>query len=55
MLMQTISLLTEPELKRLLEDEVKGKKRAMFVTRMHQRYCMLRAARERAELLAQLK
>lgn len=49
--MQTISTLSETELKQLLDAEVKGPKRAMFVIRLHQRYCMRRAAREREELL----
>ncbi len=55
MLMQAIGTLSEEELKQLLDDEIKGKKREMFVLRLHQRYCTRRAARERAELLAQLK
>lgn len=55
MLMQAIGTLSEEELKQLLDDEIKGKKREMFVLRLHQRYCTRRAARERAELLAQLR
>lgn len=55
MLMQTISTLSEAELKRLLDEEVAGPKRAMFVIRLHQRYCMRRAAREREELMGMLK
>lgn len=55
MLMQVISTLSEDELKRLLDEEVRGKKRAMFVQRLHQRYCMKRSAREREELMRQLQ
>lgn len=54
-LMQVIGTLSEDELKRLIDDEVATRKRATFITRLHQRYCMLRAAREREELMAQLK
>lgn len=55
MLMQVISTLSEDELKRLLDEEIRGKKRAMFVQRLHQRYCMKRSAREREELMRQLQ
>ncbi len=54
MLMQVISTLSEDELKRLLDEEVRGKKRGTFVARLHQRYCMRRAARERQELMQEL-
>jgi hypothetical protein len=54
-LMQVIGSLSEEELKRMIDEEMRGKKRAMFVQRLHQRYCMKRAAREREALMEQLK
>ena len=46
-----LSLLTEAEVLALLEAERQGAKRVTFLERLHQRYTMLRAARERVELL----
>lgn len=37
----------------MLREEMQGKKRATIITRLHQRFTTLRAARERKELLAQ--
>jgi len=43
--------LTEQEAEALLHEEMDGRKRKTFALRLHQRYCTLRAARERAELI----
>jgi hypothetical protein len=43
--------LTEQEAEALLHEEMDGRKRRTFALRLHQRYCTLRAARERAELI----
>jgi hypothetical protein len=44
-------MLTEAEVLALLEAERVGARRVTFLERLHQRYTMLRAARERVELL----
>ncbi len=46
-----LNMLTEGEVLALLEAECQGAKRVTFLERLHQRYTMLRAARERVELL----
>jgi len=46
-----LNLLTEAEVLALLDAERQGAKRVTFLERLHQRYTMLRAARERVELL----
>lgn len=38
-----------------LLNEVRGAKRKTFILRLHQRYCVLRAADERRELIALLE
>ena len=43
--------LDEDAVLRLLEDERKGEQRVTVLIRLHQRYTMLRAARERMEIL----
>jgi hypothetical protein len=48
---QKLNLLSEAEVLALLEDERTGARRVTFLERLHQRYTMLRAARERVELL----
>ena len=45
------SLMTEEEAKAALEHESANKRRASILIRLHQRYCTLRAERERAALL----
>lgn len=45
---------TEEELIRLLDEERKGPRRVLFMTRLHQRYCVLRATRERLEILKEV-
>jgi len=42
--------LSEAEVESLLEKELEGEKRWSIVQRLHQRYTVLRAARERKEL-----
>jgi SpoU rRNA methylase family enzyme len=46
-----LNMLREDEVLALLEAERQGAKRVTFLERLHQRYAMLRAARERVELL----
>lgn len=48
---QKLNLLSEDEVLALLEAERQGARRVTFLERLHQRYTMLRAARERVELL----
>jgi hypothetical protein len=49
-----LSAMSEPEIKKLLREEVRGKRRVVIATRLHQRLCTLRADRERQALLKQL-
>jgi hypothetical protein len=46
--------LTEAEALRLLDEEKAQHKRPAIARRLHQRYCMLRMARERDELMKEL-
>lgn len=46
--------LTEDELKRLLIEEISGQRREFVAERLHQRFTMVRAARERRELMEQI-
>lgn len=48
---QKLNMLTEAEVLALLEAERQGARRVTFLERLHQRYTMLRAARERVELM----
>lgn len=48
---QKLNMLTEAEVLALLKAERQGPRRVTFLERLHQRYTMLRAARERVELL----
>jgi hypothetical protein len=43
---------SENELQRMIEEERKGARRQSILRRLHQRYCMVRAIRERAAILA---
>ena len=45
---------TEEDAKRMLDEEVKIHRRSVFIKRLHQRYSMLRTARECADLMARL-
>lgn len=51
----TLNDMSEAEIKQMLDEEMTGAQRVTFIERLHQRYCALRATRERAELMAQLK
>lgn len=46
--------LTEEQVKRMLDDEIKRYKRPAYVRRLHQRYSSLRTMRERGELMEQV-
>ena len=50
----TLNTMSEDEVKRLLDDEMARLRRPSIVKRLHQRYAMLRTARERADLMARL-
>lgn len=45
--------LTEEEVFAMLTDELLHEKRSSILQRLHQRYCALRDARERIEVLSQ--
>ena len=45
----------ESQVLAMLNEEVKVYKRPTFIVRIHQRYTMLRAQRERKELLERIK
>lgn len=45
--------LGEEQVKRLLDAEVTGQRRTQFMLRLHGRYNVLRAQRERTEMLAE--
>lgn len=48
---QRLNLLTEEQVLQLLNEERIGARRVTILQRLHQRYTMLRAARERVEIL----
>jgi hypothetical protein len=48
---KALPTLDENTVWQLLEDERKGEQRTSVLIRLHQRYTILRAARERAEIL----
>ena len=50
-----LPLKDEKQVQALLNEEVKVHKRPTFIVRIHQRYTMLRAQRERQELLERIK
>ena len=50
-----LPLKSESHVQAMLDEEVNVHTRPTFVTRIHQRYTVLRAARERKELLAKVK
>jgi hypothetical protein len=50
-----LPLKDEKQVQVLLNEEVKVHKRPTFIVRIHQRYTMLRAQRERQELLEKVK
>ena len=47
--------LDEDAVRRLLENERKGEQRVTVLIRLHQRYTMLRATRERKEMLGDIQ
>lgn len=47
--------MTEQEIVDCLNEELAGPARASIMQRLHQRFCVLRAHRERAEILAAAK
>lgn len=47
----TLNTLSEDEVKELLDIEMEAQQRPSIVRRLHQRFAMLRSARERAELM----
>ncbi len=49
-----LNAMSEAEVKALLDAELVDRQRVTFVERLHQRYCALRAVRERAEMMALL-
>ena len=48
---QVLPTLDEDTVKRMLEDERRGEQRVTVLVRLHQRYTILRSARERMEIL----
>jgi hypothetical protein len=48
---KNLNMLSEQEVLELLTAERQGARRVTFLERLHQRYTMLRAARERIELM----
>ena len=50
-----LPLKDERQVQALLNEEVKVHKRPTFIVRIHQRFTMLRAQRERQELLEMIK
>jgi hypothetical protein len=48
---EVLHLLDEGEVQNLIDTELGGRRRARFVKRLHQRYCVLRRDRELLELL----
>jgi len=52
---QILPTLDEDTVKRMLEDERRGEQRVTVLVRLHQRYTMLRAARERMEILGDIE
>ena len=50
-----LPLKDESQVQVLLNEEVKIHKRPTFIVRIHQRFTMLRAQRERQELLEMIK
>jgi hypothetical protein len=50
----TLNDMSEADVKRMLDEEMVGAQRVTFIERLHQRYCALRASRERAELMASI-
>ena len=52
---ERINELSEADIERLLDDELKDGARAAFIERLHRRLCALRASRERIELMGRAR
>jgi len=50
----TLNSMSEDNVKQLLDAECVGPKRPIIARRLHQRYSVLRTARERAEIMAEI-
>ena len=50
-----LNLYSEEQVLQMLNEERTGARRVTFLERLHQRYTMLRASRERIELLQEAK
>jgi hypothetical protein len=50
----TLNTMTEEEIERLLRDEVAIHRRPVIAKRLHQRYSILRTARERADIMGKV-
>lgn len=50
---ETLVRMSEKEVLALLDDERANRRRVTVLTRLHQRYTILRAARERKKILAE--
>lgn len=50
-----LKFMTEDEVQKLLDDEIAVHKRPAIAQRLHQRYCTLRAQRERADIMERIK
>ena len=54
-LAETLTSMTEEEVKALLDEERAAHKRPLIAKRLHQRYSILRSARERVDIMKGLK
>jgi len=54
-IMRGLTTMTESELQRALDYELATERRLTVAERLHQRLCIVRARRERDELLKELK
>ena len=50
----SLNTLSEDEIKKVLDFEMDNQRRPSIVRRLHQRFSILRSARERAELMERL-
>jgi len=54
-IMRNLTTMTEAEVQRALDAEMASERRLAVVERLHQRLCILRARRERDELLKDVR
>jgi hypothetical protein len=54
-IMRNLTAMTEAEVQRALDAEMASERRLAVVERLHQRLCILRARRERDELLKDVR